>query len=216
MKSKYFDVIYEKVDESFAEVIADKADKVYEDIIGRFGFDGVLGDEEVVLTICESVPRYIEVTNKTVEEYQEWMVGNSDFENRKITILSPRVSTTHTSEDIEKVLVHEIIHMIFDVHAGNDNAPIWCAEGIAILYAEQVELEYIDERVYPKIDELLDEESFAERGGYDYAGVYVWYFIERYGFAKFLELYCNVADASGLIYEGFESEAIRKFKDSSK
>lgn len=215
MKSKYFEVRYAKNDEAFAQALANKADKIYEDMISNFGFDDVMGDEKNVLTICENVAQYLETTGKTIEEYQEWMVGNSDFEHRKITILSPHASTTHTAQELEQVFVHETIHMIFDTYAGTTDTPIWCAEGIAILYAGQVDLNYVNESDYPQIQELLDEETFADRGGYDYAGVYVWYFMERYGFKKFVELYNNASDAHALIYRGFEKEAIKKFTSAA-
>ena len=215
MKTKYFELIYDKSDEAFAQKLAHKADKVYEEMISRFGFDSPAEDRKILLTICDNVSLYIEVTNKTEEEYQEWMVGNCDFENRKITILSPRIATVHSEEEIEKVFVHETIHMIFDINAGGTDAPAWCAEGIAILYAGQIEPEYIDDSDHPKSDQLLDEETFAERGGYDYAGVYVRHFIQQYGFDRFLELYKNAPGAAELIYNGFEEEAIRSVIHSS-
>lgn len=208
----YFEVYYDKADETFAQTLARKADIIYEDLNCKFGFGNLFREQKIILTICESVSKYLKVTNKTADEYEEWMVGNCDFENRKITILSPRISTTHTAPELEKVFVHETIHMIFDTYAGNLEAPIWCAEGIATLYAEQVPLNCIDEQNYPRIINLLDEETFADNGGYDYSGVYVWYFIQRYGFAKFLKLYTNVPRMSELIYEGFEMEAICKIK----
>lgn len=213
MESKYFEVRYDKNDEVFAQILANKADKVYEDVITKLGFANVMGKNKIILTVCESVAGYLEETGKTAPEYQEWMVGNSDFERRKITILSPQVSTTHTAQELEQVFVHEMLHIIFDTYAGNTDAPIWCAEGIAILHAQQIDLHYVDESDYPRISDLLDEETFAERGGYDYAGVYVWYFMERYGFAKFAELYLNKSDALALIYEGFEKDAIHALKN---
>ena len=214
MKSKYFEIKYEKNDEAFAQTLAARADMLYEDLIRKFGFGNLFEGEKIILTVCATVSRYLEETGKCAEEYQEWMVGNCDFKDRKITILSPRISTTHTADELEKVFVHETIHMIFDTYAGNLLAPIWCAEGIATLFAEQVPLNYIDEKNYPPITELLDEETFATNGGYDYSGVYVWYYIQRYGFAKFLELYTNAPGTCELIYEGFELDAIREIKKS--
>ena len=214
MKSEYFEIHYEQNDQAFAQTLAKKADRIYQDLCHKFGFTDLFGENKITLIICESVTKYLEVTNKSAEDYQEWMVGNCDFKNRKIAILSPRVSTTHSPSELEKVFVHETIHMIFDTYAGNLDAPIWCAEGIATLFAEQVPVNYIEEHDYPRITDLLDGETFAENGGYDYSGVYVWYFMQRYGFAKFLELYTNVPGTYELIYKGFETDAICTIKES--
>lgn len=82
MKSEYFEIYYEKNDEAFAQALAVRADILYEDLIRKFGFGNLFGEQKVILTICESVSKYLETTNKSAEEYQEWMVGNCDFENR--------------------------------------------------------------------------------------------------------------------------------------
>lgn len=211
-KSNYFEIYYTEEDETFALTLSGRADKLYENLNHQFGFKNLFTKHKINLIVCESVTKFQEITGKTPEAYQEWMVGNCDFENRKIALLSPRVSTTHTTDELEKVFVHETIHMLFDTYAGNLNAPIWCAEGIATLYAEQVPLNYVNESDYPKVTELLDEETFADYAGYDYSGVYVWYFLKRYGFAKFLELYTNMPGTYELIYEGFEPDAIREIK----
>lgn len=214
-ETDYFKIYYTEEDETFALTLTGRADKLYKNLSHQFNFGNLFADKIINLIVCESVAKFQEVTGKSPEKYQEWMVGNCDFENRKIAILSPRVSTTHTSAELEKVFIHETIHMLFDTYAGNLDAPIWCAEGIATLYAEQVPLNCIDEQNYPLITNLSDEETFADYGGYDYSGVYVWYFIQRYGFTKFLELYTNVPGVSGLIYNGFEADAIRELKEKA-
>ena len=212
MNSKYFEVRFDPSDEPFAQTLMARADVVYAELMEKFGFTRSGAGQKILLTVCKSVPEYLEATHKAAEEYQEWMVGSSNLQNQTIAILSPRISTTHTAKELEKVFVHETVHMILDTQAGHEDAPIWCAEGIAVLYAEQVELDYIDEIDYPKIKELLNEETFAERGGYNYSGVYIWYFIERYGFSKFWELYNNVPGTFEMVYDCFEEDAIRSIK----
>ena len=54
-------------------------------------------------------------------------------------------------------------------------------------------------------------DNFVDNQGYDYAGVYVWYFIQKYGFEKFLSVYRGECEWQNLIYDGFEAEAIREF-----
>ena len=210
MNSKHFEVHFHPSDESFAQTLTAKADSLYEKLTEQFGFIPAESGKKILLTICGNLPEYLATTGKNAEEYREWMVGCSDFQNKAITILSPRISTTHTAEELVQVFVHETVHIILDTQAGNEDAPLWCAEGIAVLCAEQLEMSCIDTLNFPKINELLDENAFSALGGYDYSAVYVRYFIERYGFSTFWTLYCNAQNVSELIYEGFEKDAILK------
>lgn len=211
MQSTHFEIIHHKEDEAFARTIAERADALYTQLASQFGYD-LSGSGRITLTICKDVPGFMAATGKTAGEYQNWMVGNSDFTSRRITLLSPQAAPTHSVQDLEKVFIHESIHMILDIHAGSEVAPIWCAEGVAVLYAGQIELAYVNELDCPKISDLLDEETFADRGGYDYAGVYVWFFIEQYGFTTFWDLYRNNLNPAEFIHEGFEKEAIKQMK----
>lgn len=58
---------------------------------------------------------------------------------------------------------------------------------------------------------MVGFDNFVDNGWYDYAGIYVWYFIKRYGFAKFLEVYWNECERQGMIYDGFEKEALQNY-----
>ena len=64
---------------------------------------------------------------------------------------------------------------------------------------------------YPEVVDLTGFDNFVDNQGYDYAGIYVWYFIKQYGFEKFIGVYRNECDWESMIYDGFEAEAIRTF-----
>ena len=137
-------------------------------------------------------------------------IGFSNYESFTITILSPNVVTDRTMSDMEKVAIHELVHMMFDgfTNVPEDDAEPWLAEGIAILYAEQTKIYYISSSDYPKVMDLIGFDNFVDNQGYDYAGIYVWYFIKKFGFGKFIEAYRDECEWQELIYEGFESDAI--------
>ncbi len=208
-----FQLIYDAQDEAFARLVEMKADTTLSALIRSLGFDGALKDVGCDVLICGSVEDYIKATGKNAEDYQAWMVGNTDAASRRICLLSPRVSSTRTMEEMGKVFVHEAVHMIFDLRMGDGDHPLWCEEGIALLLAEQTDLNYVDEKECPRIAELADGEDFADRGGYDYAGIYAGYFIERYGFGKFLELYNHSEAAASLLTASFEADAVRWTKE---
>lgn len=191
----------------FIKLLEDK----YKEIQAAFQFKEVT--QKYTIHLCNSVEEYIEKTGKTKEEYQEWMVGHSNIDTHTICILSPNASAEAANQDMEKVAVHELVHMMFDEATGvaEDDVEVWIAEGIAILYAEQTDLNYVSKTEYPKLAELVGFDNFVDNGGYDYAGIYVRYFIKRFGFEKFLEVYRGECEWQTLIYDGFEYEAIREF-----
>lgn len=121
--SEYFNISYDKADEAFAASIAAKADAVWRGIIARFGAN-VSQAGKTELIICPDAEHYIAATEKSADEYEDWMVGNSNFEKRRICILSPRAAKMHTAAELEKVFVHESVHMFFDSLMPNNTAPL--------------------------------------------------------------------------------------------
>jgi len=210
-KTTHFISYYHAAEASLAEQFITILEDKYLEIQTAFQFQEV--SQKYTFCLCNSVEEYIEKTGKTKEEYQDWMVGCSNADTHTICLLSPNASEEAASQDMEKVAVHELVHMMFDDATGvtEDDAEVWIAEGIAVLYAKQTELQYVSKTEYPRLAELVGFDNFVDNGGYDYAGIYVWYFIQKYGFEKFLKVYREECKWQSLIYEGFEKEAIAAF-----
>ena len=210
-ETTHFIFCYHETETSLAEQFIALLETKYEEIQKAFQFTETV--QKYTFHLCNSVEDYILKTWKTKEEYQEWMVGHSNSDTRTICLLSPNASEEAANQDMEKVAVHELIHMMFDDATGvsEDDAEVWLAEGIAVLYADQTELQYVSETDYPRLAELVGFDNFVDNGGYDYAGIYVWYFIKKFGFDKFLEVYREERDWQRMIYDGFEAEAIQNY-----
>ena len=210
-ETTHFNFYFHEEDSAFAERYHALLEEKYEEIHQFFGFGE--GSCKYNCVLCKDVEEYIEKTGKKKEEYQSWMVGYSDVDTYTISILSPRVVTDRSEADMEQVVVHELVHMIFDdsTKMREEDVEVWIAEGIAILYANQTDVNYVSREDYPRISELVGFDNFADNGGYDYAGMYVRHFIETYGFEKFVKVYRQECDWRELIYEGFEKEAIDIF-----
>lgn len=210
-ETTHFISYYHDTDKILAEQFITLLEGKYEEIHNYFGFKE--GTQKYHFNFCKVVEEYIEKTGKKKEEYQSWMVGHSNVDTYTISILSPKASEDAAGQEMDKVAVHELVHMIFDdatkVH--EDDVEVWIAEGIAILYAKQTDLDYVSLLEYPKVAELLGFDNFADNQGYDYAGIYVWYFIQTFGFEKFVEVYRGDCEWQSLIYDGFEAEAIQAF-----
>lgn len=206
-----FITYYHEAEAFLAEQFSTLLENKYKEIQAAFQFKEAI--QKYTFHLCNSVEEYIEKTGKTKEEYQDWMVGNSNSDTHTICLLSTNASKEAANQDMEKVAVHELVHMMFDDATGvaEDDAELWIMEGIAILYANQTELQYVSKTEYPKLVELVGFDNFVDNGGYDYAGIYVWHFIERFGFERFLEAYRGECEWQTLIYDGFEAEAIQEF-----
>lgn len=204
----YYHVEDDNLVEQFIALLEEKYERLYKD------FAIEKSSVKYEFHICKDVDEYIEKTGKTKAEYQSWMVGNSNVENHTITILSPNVVEEQSLEEMKKIAIHELVHMIFDdaTKVAEDDVEGWIAEGIAILYSEQTELDYVSLSDYPLIADISGEfDNFVDNGGYDYAGIYVSHFIEKYGFESFVSVYSGKAEISDYIYKGFEKEAIERF-----
>jgi len=194
-----------------AEQFISLLESKYDEIQKAFPFREAT--QKYTFHLCSSVDEYILKTGKSREEYQDWMVGYSNVDTHTICLLSPRASEEAANQDMEKVAVHELVHMMFDDATGvqEDDVEAWIAEGIAILYAGQTDLNYVSMTEYPKLTELIGFDNFVDNGGYDYAGIYVWYYVKQYGFKTFLEAYRGTCEWQGMIYDGFEKEAICEY-----
>jgi len=128
--------------------------------------------------------------------------------DRKICLLAPGI-TDNSLDYMKSVLVHELVHVVFDDHCAS-GGPLWLSEGVAILYVNQTCDEYVNLDEFPLIREISGENvhHFANRGGYDYAGIYVRHFINKLGIQVFKAAYSGQIVFGDYVDEGFEEEAI--------
>lgn len=205
--TEHFCVWYKKEDKDIAYSYKEIIENKYNFICNKFKFPFNLQATKIHLYICRDIKDFILLANKKKEEYQDWMVGNTDFSLKRICLLSPKSCKTHSEKELEKVVIHEIIHILCDTYWGFLNTEAWVTEGIALLYANQINLQYINLDSYPKISELIGD-KFIDNGGYIYSGIYVWYFIKQFGIDKFIDLYKNKINVFTFLDESFEKNAI--------
>ncbi len=212
----HFHVFYEEADKDFAEKLIGQIDDFFVNICHKAGSDP--GTDVYELYVCGSTDSFIFYTGKTRDEYQDWMVGNADIKKNRLCVASPR-SRGDMSESYEnyliQVMLHEVVHIVFERLCRPEECDLWISEGIAVLLAGQTNIGYLSEKEYPRIASLGGREdigAFANNGGYGYSGVYVWYLIELYGMEKFLSVYKGECPVEGLLAEGFEHSAILAYQ----
>ena len=204
-----FRIFYDVADAEMIETIKEKIQNTYTKVRQEFMINQNV--EKFDFFLCPDVDSFIQYTGKSKGTYRDWMVGNADYIKKRLCILSPRVVYDRSCEEMMKVIVHEIVHVVMDSLANADEVELWIAEGIALLYAKQIELEYISETDFPKLNDLIGEDDFADNGGYDYAGIYVWYFIEKFGADIFKRVYMGLEQAEKYLSPEFEKEAVMAF-----
>lgn len=208
LKTKHFDFFFDDVDTASAQRFSELAEETVKKVSGELGISPDIERQEFY--ICPDVKSFIRLTNRTEEDYQTWMVGWANRDLRRICLLSPRGVTDRPPDAMEKIAVHETVHIVFDQLADPEKMPAWISEGAAVLYADQTEPQYIDENNCPSIFDISGYD-FAENGGYDYSGVYVWYFIKCFGMNAFKELYRGEY-RKNWYRTGFEAQAVREYK----
>ncbi len=207
IETQFFSVVYDSKDIHIIDQITDVIDDTYKTIIQIFNLKK--DKYKFTLHICPDVESFKTLTGKSDNEYEEWMVGNADYTNRRLCILSPNVVHDRTFEDMIKVCKHEVIHIAFDQLGNPDETDIFIAEGIAVAFAEQINIPGLDPENYPLAGKLSDEEYFYENNGYLYSGVYVLYIIKKYGVDAYKRIYTQEDSLDKYLYEGFEKDAIQ-------
>ena len=164
--------------------------------------------------ICPDVESFIQLSGVMRDSYESWMVGNTDWDNGRVCVISPRAVTDRSPADMYKVIVHEAVHVVMDSFCNPKDLPLWLTEGVAVLFADQTP-ETLDPEQAPLISRLSGS-SFASLGGYKYSGAYVRHFLELYGADVLKKILTGEASADGYIAEGFEKEAAAAFMDRCK
>lgn len=204
--TKNFKIAYNEMDSEIIKQISVLVDNTYDNIISSFKLDKDV--DKFTLYICPDVESFKKYTNKSDDEYEEWMVGNANYTNKKLYILSPNVVHDRTFEDMLKVCRHEVIHIAFEQLRNQDDVNIFIAEGIAVMLAEQISVSALDIENYPSAIKLTNKDYFYENDGYLYSGVYVYYLLKKYGKDTFKKIYMNEGLLENYLYDGFEKEAI--------
>ncbi len=207
METNFFSVFYDIRDINIIDQIIAVIDDTYKNIIQTFNLKK--DNHKFTLHICPDVQSFKTLTGKSDDEYKEWMVGNADYTNRQLCILSPNVVHDRTFEDMIKVCKQEIIHIAFDQLGDQDAADIFITEGIAVAFAEQINIPGLDPENYPLANKLSDEDYFYENNGYLYSGVYVLYIIKKYGADAYKRIYTKEDSLDKYLYEGFEKDAVQ-------
>ncbi len=207
IETRFFSVFYDIKDLNIIDQIIAVIDDTYKNMIQMF--DLKKDDDKFTLYICPNVQSFKALTGRSDNEYEEWMVGNADYTNRRLCILSPNVVHDRTFEDMIRVCKHEVIHIAFGQLGDPDETDIFISEGIAVAFAEQINIPSLDPENYPLANKLSDEEYFYENNGYLYSGVYVLYIIKKYGADVYKRIYAQEESLDQYLYEGFEKDAIQ-------
>lgn len=87
-ETTHFTSYYHETEKNLAEQFIALLEEKYEEIHKKFKFKE--GTQKYRFNFCKDVEEYIEKTGKKKEEYQSWMVGNSNVDTYTISILSPK------------------------------------------------------------------------------------------------------------------------------
>lgn len=199
------------------DIVQDIANKVEESVLSvSLVFSAPRLPKKFDFYICPDTESFILLTGIKREDYQSWMVGNTDWNSGRVCVISPRAVTDRSSADMFKVIAHEAVHVVMDSIGSAESLPMWLSEGVAILFADQVPpAESLDPNNPPSVRSLSGS-GFAPLGGYHYSGAYVRHFLELYGADVLKKVYSGEESVGGYITEGFERDAVFEYKNRCK
>lgn len=202
---------YDETDKDISTLIVQIAEDMYDRLISQFELSDL--EEKYTLTICPDIKTFIEKSGKTEETYQSWMVGNANRKKRSLCILSPRIVSDRSLEDMLGVVKHEVTHIALNAlnPKDPDDMSMCLTEGIAVYMAEQIYPNRLDISDCPGVKELDDEEFFYEHDGYNYSGVYIGFLIRKFGEKAFRNIYAETECFEDYLYDGYEIDAIKSF-----
>lgn len=204
--TEFFRVEFTEADSDILGRVCAELDDTYERVIRSFGLKKET--ERFLFCLCPDAESYKQRARIPDEAYQEWMVGNTSYEDRRVCLLSPRAVRDRDFESMMKVLRHEVVHLSFDQLNNPEDVGIVIAEGIAVALAEQVNVACLDKEHCPPIRLLQDEAYFYDNDGYDHSGAYVLFFLKKYGNEAFKKVYASPESLQAYIHDGFEEEAV--------
>ncbi len=207
IESKFFSVVYDENDSDFIELFLSVIDSTYDSIIRIFHLE--INHRKFTLHVCPDVQSFKRLTGISDDMYQEWMVGFADYTNENLCLISPNAVQDRTLEDMIKVGKHEVIHIALGQMCNPDETDIFISEGVAVAFADQINIHNLSLENYPLAGKLTDETYFYENNGYLYSGVYVLHIIKKYGIDTYKQLYMRKEPLDKYLYEGFEKEAIQ-------
>ncbi|MBQ6552359.1 MAG: hypothetical protein IJL83_01895 [Clostridia bacterium] len=202
---------FDEIDKDISAMIIQIAENMYDRLISQFELPD--SKEKYTLTICPDIKTFMEQSGKAEETYQPWMVGNANRTKRSLCILSPRIVSDRSLEDMLCVVKHEITHIALNAlnPKDPDDMSMCLSEGIAVYMAEQIYPNRLDINNFPKVKELDDEKFFYEHDGYNYSGVYIGFLIRKYGTKVFSNIYAETECFDNYLYDGYEIDAIKSF-----
>ena len=198
------------------DIIQEIANKVEESVMSvSLVFSAPQLPRKFDFYICPDVESFILLSGIPRDDYQNWMVGNTDWERGRVCVISPRAVTDRTRADMYRVMKHEAVHIVMNTIGRPESLPAWVSEGVAVLFADQTDPELLDPQAAPSLEEL-SAGDFAYNGGYRYSGTYVRHFLELYGTDAFRRVYTGEESLEGYITDGFEKEAVAEYKNRCK
>ena len=176
-------------DETFKSDVTDFVDYLESQIPEILSFFGITTHKKININIySDRIDFHRKLGRSNVPD---WVVGS--VPDNEVEILSYKLTeSSHSKEDMLKVMIHEFIHALIynELNKGDLG---WFEEGVCIYLSKQIEnfnsiYEYYDSKIMdiPSFDQPFDD--LIDKGGYLYCGMIIEFYVERFGESKFNQL----------------------------
>lgn len=171
-------------------------------ISGHFGYQPA---RKIKVFIYEDLPSF-HYYACGLKSLPNWVVGMAD--RRSIRMVSPQhEGAVHHQNDFDKIIVHELTHVVIHNQHKNSRIPTWLHEGIAVYEANQMTHQSaayianaVSEGKMPSLAQLeCDSISFGNRNGYDWAYTIIHFIVHHYGYLHLRRLCDDPLNFEGIL-----------------
>ncbi len=132
IETRHFEFSYSAEDQKLAQELSGNLEKIREEIVATIGYDPP-GKIEVLL----AGPERIAAEESALKNWIPPWISAIAIPEKQLVILKTRGQRAGLPFEPEKILTHELVHMVLGPATGHHPIPTWLNEGLAMYLAQE-------------------------------------------------------------------------------
>ncbi|MDD5223101.1 MAG: peptidase MA family metallohydrolase [bacterium] len=132
IETRHFEFSYSAEDQKLAGELAGKIESIRDEIVATIGYDS---PEKIEILLAG--PERIAAETSTLKNWIPPWVSAVAIPEKRMVILKTRGQRAGLPFEPEKILTHELVHMVLGPATGHHPIPTWLNEGLAMFLARE-------------------------------------------------------------------------------
>ncbi|MFC1599082.1 hypothetical protein ACFL2U_03710 [Patescibacteria group bacterium] len=174
--------------------------------------------KNISVNIYKNKNNFLKVLNK--KNIPDWYIAHIPPKSTSQIHIFDNIKSPIKAQTIKQVITHEITHLYTNIL--NPKLPDWLKEGLSVYFAEQIFNPKINSKNWAKINKnnspfnKIKWQDAVKQDGYNIAGLWVLFFIQRYGWESVLETFKKQDGSFSSLARHFEEEPDYLINDFEK